>query len=419
MKIHYIASLCLALWACTTKAQQLEKLGEFSITNGYANDLATSGNTCYLATSKGIEILNIANPANIKSLGKGTFDFVDETGLSIAVRDNQYVYLGSNYALHLFDVSDNANPFSAKRNTLNGEIQNIVSFEDRIYITRTNFGFSIVDISDPLSSPIVTGRYTGGSNPWLKGLHIEGTKAYTTKYIENTLLQLDVSDAANVALMRSFTIPKQGQSNTPKLHNVFVAGEYAFLANGQNGLVVADLSADDIDVASSIFSKSQDYGIVDVFTKGTYAYAADAESGIRIVDISDPASPLLSATVLIPEGASRVKVVGDKLFCLNNSANNSKLIIYTITNETSGLNEPTIAKTLTVYPNPAGNLITIQDEDIKDIALYDMAGRKIPVQYQGTQSLDISNVEEGIYLLKAMKTAGTVVYSSKITINHH
>lgn len=412
-----LLSFCFVFLSSPLKAQHLNKTGECPITNGYGNDLIVAGSNCYVATSKGIETLQYTSSGNFTSLGKAGFDFADETGLSIGIRDNNYVYLGSNYALSVFDVSNKQNPYSVKRNTTSGEVQSIIADGNRVFITRNNFGFAIADIAQPQSSPVYTGRYPGSNNPWMRGLSINGNTAYVTKYIENTLLLLDISNAASVSLQKSFAIARQGQANTPKLYNVFVSGNYAYLANGQNGLVIVDVSdLGNIHIKGSVLSKSQDHGIVDVIVNGNYAYLADAESGIRIIDISDPSAPLLHSTIDIPEGASRLRFSNGKLFCINNSVNNSKVLLYT--SSETGLNEATVSMTPVAYPNPASNELTVTTNRVAEINLYDVTGRKIAIDSRDPEHINITNIADGIYILTTSIDQGTVNYSQKIIIKH-
>lgn len=55
---------------------------------------------------------------------------------------------------------------------------------------------------------------------------------------------------------------------------------------------------------------------------------------------------------------------------------------------------------LTIYPNPAKNLITIDStEKISEISLFNVQGRKLDLQWD-VDKIDISNLTTGIYLLK-------------------
>ena len=58
---------------------------------------------------------------------------------------------------------------------------------------------------------------------------------------------------------------------------------------------------------------------------------------------------------------------------------------------------------LSVYPNPAQNILNIQTaEKIKVINVYDILGKKVAVSQVSTNSIDFSNLAQGIYIVKVL-----------------
>lgn len=57
-------------------------------------------------------------------------------------------------------------------------------------------------------------------------------------------------------------------------------------------------------------------------------------------------------------------------------------------------------KELTVYPNPASDKVFIKGEKVSDAEIYSMEGRKLDVILDRNQSIDVSHLPKGIYLLK-------------------
>jgi hypothetical protein len=81
--------------------------------------------------------------------------------------------------------------------------------------------------------------------------------------------------------------------NTPgDPYGIFVSGNYAYIADGDSGLQVVNIS----DLQNLfIVSSFQTPGISDdIFVSGNYVLMTDAYSGLQLINISDPANPVLS-----------------------------------------------------------------------------------------------------------------------------
>ncbi len=99
-------------------------------------------------------------------------------------------------------------------------------------------------------------------------------------------------------------IVEVGYYDTPGYaYNVFVSGNYAYVADGRAGLSVIDIS--------NPFS-TQEVGYYDtpgpakdVFVSGNYVYVANGKAGLRIIDISHPSSPQ-KVVIMIPRALQRM-----------------------------------------------------------------------------------------------------------------
>lgn len=76
--------------------------------------------------------------------------------------------------------------------------------------------------------------------------------------------------------------------------NVFVSGIYAYLAFGEAGLQIIDISNPSNPVLVSTCNTTGP--LRDVFVFGNYAYAATSESGLEIIDVSDVANPFITSS---------------------------------------------------------------------------------------------------------------------------
>jgi len=72
-------------------------------------------------------------------------------------------------------------------------------------------------------------------------------------------------------------------------YGVFVSGDYTFIADGDSGLAVINIS-DPTNPGTPVYEDTNGsaYG---VFVSGDYAYIADGNSGLAVINISDPTNP--------------------------------------------------------------------------------------------------------------------------------
>lgn len=88
--------------------------------------------------------------------------------------------------------------------------------------------------------------------------------------------------------------------------------------------------------------------------------------------------------------------------------------------DVSAVQEINAGRFISVYPNPAGELLHISsDSQLKSLALYDVSGKlllKKPVNSYYTE-LDLSSLPSGIYLLHVTDESG-MIHPEKLLINH-
>lgn len=64
-----------------------------------------------------------------------------------------------------------------------------------------------------------------------------------------------------------------------------------------------------------------------------------------------------------------------------------------------------------IFPNPASNLLTIQNQnglDIDSVVLYDTLGRKVMENTESTEAIDVSNLTTGVYFIHIATNQGIV-----------
>ncbi len=83
----------------------------------------------------------------------------------------------------------------------------------------------------------------------------------------------------------------------------------------------------------------------------------------------------------------------------------------TISNQNVGIEDISLKNQITVYPNPAGNFVTITTTNnltIKQIQLLDITGNII-AQFSSQTEIDLSNISNGVYLLNIQTEKGNLV----------
>ena len=106
---------------------------------------------------------------------------------------------------------------------------------------------------------------------------------------------MDVSDPTNPRLVGSYDTPGRASG-------VVVSGDYAYVADGHEGLLVLDVS-DPADIREVGRLETSD-PVNDVFLSGGYLFLFEgrgtARPGISVIDISDPANPRRIGYIGVP-----------------------------------------------------------------------------------------------------------------------
>jgi hypothetical protein len=62
--------------------------------------------------------------------------------------------------------------------------------------------------------------------------------------------------------------------------------------------------------------------------------------------------------------------------------------------------DKTIRKQVSIYPNPTSDKVYIRGEKASEAEMYSMDGKKLNIMLKGDQSIDVSHLPKGVYLLK-------------------
>ncbi|WP_196803242.1 cadherin domain-containing protein, partial [Dolichospermum circinale] len=151
---------------------------------------------------------------------------------------------------------------------------------------------------------------------------------------------------------------------------VQVVSNYAYVADGESGLQIIDISNPSTPTRKGNYDTSG-YAY-DVQVVGNYAYVADAYSGLQIIDISNPTNPTRKGNYDTSGYARGVQVVGNYAYVADNDGG-LKIIDVSNVNETPTnltLSNSTVAENQ-IIGTVVGNLSTT-DPDTGDTFTYSL-----------------------------------------------
>jgi len=141
---------------------------------------------------------------------------------------------------------------------------------------------------------------------WANGRCLAVDVSGSTAYFGNGgyLEIVDFTDPANPAELGRALLPGP-------IYGVSVSGNYAYVANHDDGLRVIDVSDPTAPFEAGFFDTGG--SARDVAVSGDYAYVAERYDGLRIIDISDPTNPFEAGSFDLDYGgwAECVAVSGD------------------------------------------------------------------------------------------------------------
>ncbi|MCP4581537.1 MAG: hypothetical protein GY839_07940 [candidate division Zixibacteria bacterium] len=107
--------------------------------------------------------------------------------------------------------------------------------------------------------------------------------------------------AQNIELIGSYDTPGQAQG-------IFIAGDLAYIADGEAGLQIIDISDKANPALTGNYATSDKAH--DVYVENDFAYIAADHAGLEIIDITDPANPVFTGEYDTPCNTQNV-IIGD------------------------------------------------------------------------------------------------------------
>lgn len=274
-----------------------------------------------------LDIVDITNPFSPKLTGRFGGG-LDSRAFDVAV-SGKYAYVATTRGLYIVDISNPSSPTGVSKvdNTYDATDVSISGYYAYVIINSGDFDdqkgyLEIVDISNPVS-PRIVGSYETDS--LAESISLSGKYAYITT--GNGVMIVDTSNPLAPTLAGSYDI-------TGGATDVAIIGKYAYVfSTHYDGIMnddVIDIYIIDITnpsspkLVSSFVENNYGYGYpYDVAISGNYAYIANG-NGLAIVDVSNPLKPTLAGSYDTAGGAKDVAVSGDNVYL---AAGNSGLLI--------------------------------------------------------------------------------------------
>ncbi len=276
---------------------------------GKTFDVAANGQYAYVADHTGLHTVDISNPAS-PVLTTSFTAFANERHLAYDV------YLNGNRAyltcegdgLYIFDISNPANPLkiSQWKDPENdfGQFYQTVRDGNYLYIAGGIKGLVILDVTDE-TNPQYVSNYVGDNFGGIIG----GIKVGDYCYLQDEFFDMHVMDVSDV------TAPFEAASFDVEHHHslgIWDNGDdTVILANSTYGIRIFDVDGTTVTQKGAFKSPGR---IFDSAGKGNYAYLAAGENGVDVYDVSDSASPALVTGVDLEGFVYGVAVEGTNLY---------------------------------------------------------------------------------------------------------
>jgi hypothetical protein len=267
-----------------------------------ATAVHVSGSYAYAVSSvSGLQVINISDPANPSFVGYCPIPDAEVHNIHVA-GNYAYVADGAN-GLRVIDVSNPATPYIAGTCNTPGTTYGVYVVDDFAYVADDSEGLHVVNISNPADPFIVSSKKSPQTSTSFRAIHVSEGYAYVLDYWTGVLYKINVLLPTNPNISGWEILSNYG-------NDVFVAGNYAYVAAGGYGIEVIDITGA-LTVIGAIDIPGSAQRVV---VAGNYVYVATGYAGIQVVDVSSVSNPLLVGACNTPGSAGDVHVTDNNVF---------------------------------------------------------------------------------------------------------
>ncbi|MFX1419460.1 MAG: hypothetical protein ACFE9N_11120 [Promethearchaeota archaeon] len=243
------------------------------VTPRWGERVYVSGNYAYVTCDgNGLQVINIGNPSNPFIVGSWDTPYYTS---DVFVSGN-YAYVGDEIAgLQIVDVSTPSNPTTAGSRDTPGEPDAIYVSGNYAYIADWNSHLMIImDVSNP-ANPTITSSFDIGG--YARGIYVVGNYAYIGQVSSDLLLVVDVSDPSNPSIV--------GSCPLRWLISIFAVGNYVYVGSVSVGFHVVNVADPTNPIPEGTFGFADTgYGL---HVAGNYAYVAGGNNDLLILELHE------------------------------------------------------------------------------------------------------------------------------------
>ena len=326
-------------------------VGQLSLPGAITN-MVVHGQWAYVILDyHSLQIVNLADPMALAITGSyeipNLYDY-GEPAYHIKATGNMLYATGAYGQLVIIDVSNPARPVKTGQFTAWNEISDLAVCGGLIYLTGWDYNhgngiiyfLQVVDVTDsanPVSQSIYKNFAPGA-------IAVSGAMAYVL--YNDTLSVFDIGNPAAPAKKGTCYL-NEVQSGYGSMQNIIVSGDTAYCTGAVNGIppfaktvfITIDLSQPDKPVEighSEMPSESSDGSLSNpggaLFVSGDHALLAAGQNGLKVMSIADPAKPAVAGRFTMP-ARTRAVALGDRKAYVSDADNG--LYIYDLSNPAS------------------------------------------------------------------------------------
>jgi hypothetical protein len=278
LQVHLI---CVALLIMVTSAagQDLQYVNSIYWCGAY--DVQVRDHYAYYCFSPGLVIFDVSD---IEQPSIASRLYMPGDNRNIVVSDSYAFIFGYHDSLRIVDIEDPEDPWLVGDIAIDAEVDNIWVQDDYIFAAAGIMGMLIIDISDP-SAPEIIAEYPAESD--IESIVVVDTVAFIAgRFIYPSSEPFQIISIADV--YNPWPIGYVDE-NMGWNHDMIVDGDYAYLANTYEGLVIVDISSLS---APFILTQLEDITYPRVLGKvDDFLFMDFGFDTLQVFEVSEPAIP--------------------------------------------------------------------------------------------------------------------------------
>ena len=271
---------------------------------GSTVDVFIENNYAYVTNQiEGLKIVNISDSSNPFIIG--SYDTAS-TAQSVFV-DGDYAFIADyegdadNDNILILDISDPSNPsqlgYCSIFDDAGDAARDIVVSNGLAFVANNEGGFSIVNVTDPYNPSEISSKDTAGT---ALNLAIEGDYIYLADGT-NGLVIIDINNPLIPTIATTYS------TGISFATNIVIESNYAYVVDFDNGIIAVNVTDPTTPTFAGSWSKS---GATDAYVCENYLYVTDRNDGFSVLDIANPTDLIFIHTLTLPGIAQEIVIDG-------------------------------------------------------------------------------------------------------------